>query len=119
MSQDDDLDELLAAMERRAERLESRKRQVQMTDTFGRMPSALSRTASSLLSVGDAIGENYEVEQVLDERGGSLDVGEQDGDLLALSVNGMSRLQELVGETRQGGARLGDGGAGVGLGRAC
>ncbi len=74
MSENDELDELLAAMERRAERLtvsSGGAAAARATDSFGRLPSVLSRTAATLIKPGDAIGENYEVERVLDERSGS------------------------------------------------
>ncbi len=67
--EDEEFDELLEAMERRAQRLTAGgPASLRRTDTFGRMPSILSKTSGSLLKKGDAIGENYEVERVLDER---------------------------------------------------
>lgn len=70
MSDDDQLDELLAAMERRADRLRTTTSDpLRMTSSFGRMPSVLSRS-STMIKPGDAVGENYEVERILEQRAG-------------------------------------------------
>ena len=72
MAKGDDLEELLAAMERRADQLQSPgKKALRQTDSFGRMPSVLSKSAVSLVKEGDAIGENYIVERVLEQRAGA------------------------------------------------
>ena len=71
MAEDDNLDELLEAMERRARRLSSTGRSYSRGDTpnFGRSASALLR--DPVIKVGDAIGENYEVERIIAQRPGS------------------------------------------------
>lgn len=73
VSDHDELDELLAAMERRARRLNTSSNDaVRMTDSFGRMPSMLSQKHVSIIKVGDAIGENYEVEEVIGPQAGAM-----------------------------------------------
>lgn len=73
MASDEELDELLEKMERRADRLHevsTARSSLRESDSFGRLPSAL---ASSLPGprIGDAIGENYEVVDILGRTEGS------------------------------------------------
>lgn len=66
MSNEEDLDDLLAKMERRADQLQrSGTRTVKDTDNFGQTPSALAKSRLGLPKPGDAIGENYEVVRVI------------------------------------------------------
>ena len=66
MATDEELDELLEKLERRADRLQgaSEAKAMRESDSFGRLPSALSSNAAGPRK-GDAIGENYEVVYLL------------------------------------------------------
>lgn len=64
---DDELDELLEKLERRADRLNApaSRKNVRESDSFGRLPSALAKELPGRPRVGDAIGESYEVEEII------------------------------------------------------
>jgi serine/threonine protein kinase len=64
---DDDLDELLSKLERRADRLSApASKNVRESDSFGRLSSAIGKKEiAGRPKPGDAIGESYEVEEVI------------------------------------------------------
>lgn len=65
MAKDEDFDELLAQLERRANRLlDPSTEEIRQSSSFGRLPSVIAASPGAP-KPGEAIGENYEVVRVL------------------------------------------------------